>query len=90
MSKSAVRYFVRKVSAIKIAKGPRYRIRVKKPCVDVDSWELLALEASYGRSSLKTYHSSLKHLRMCTNKPLVIVDKGPWYRWAFESMRGSV
>jgi len=23
---------------------------------------------------------------MCTNKPLVIVDKGPWYRWAFESI----
>jgi putative transposase len=23
---------------------------------------------------------------MCTNKPLVIVDKGPWYRWAFERL----
>jgi hypothetical protein len=26
-----------------------------------------------------------KALKMCTNKPLVIVDKGPWYRWAFEA-----
>jgi hypothetical protein len=62
MSKSAVRYFVRKVSTIKIAKGPRYRIRVKKPCVDVDSRELLALEASYGRSSLKTLSFLIKAL----------------------------
>jgi len=23
---------------------------------------------------------------MCTNKPLVIVDRGPWYRWAFERL----
>jgi len=22
----------------------------------------------------------------CTNKPLVIVDRGPWYRWAFERL----
>jgi transposase-like protein len=48
--------------------------------VDVDSKELLALEASYGRSSL----NALSFL-MCTNKPLV--DKGPWYRWAFERLR---
>ena len=38
--------------------------------VDVDSKELLAIEASYGRSSLNA-------LKMCTNKPLVLVDKGP-------------
>jgi hypothetical protein len=23
---------------------------------------------------------------MCTNKPLVLVDRGPWYRWAFERL----
>ena len=70
MSKSAVRYFVRKVSTTKIAKGPRYRciamdetvLRVKKPCVDVDSWKLLALEASYGRSSLNTLSFLIKAL----------------------------
>jgi hypothetical protein len=32
------------------------------------------------------YHSLRKHLKMCTNKPLVIVDKGPWYRWTFERL----
>jgi hypothetical protein len=25
-------------------------------------------------------------LRMCTDKPLVLIDKGPWYRWAFERL----
>jgi transposase-like protein len=60
--------------------------------VDVYSRELLALEASYGRSCLNALAFLKKALKMCTNKPLVIVDKGPWYRWAFESigMRGSV
>jgi putative transposase len=50
--------------------------------VNVDSEELLGLEASYGRSYLHALSFLKKALRMCT-KPLVI-DKGPWYRWAFE------
>jgi transposase-like protein len=54
--------------------------------VDVDSKELLALEASYGRSSLNAPAFLKKALKMCTNKPLVLVDKGPWYRWAFERL----
>jgi putative transposase len=52
--------------------------------VDVDSKELLALEASYGRSCLNALTFLKKALKTCTNKPLVIVDRGPWYRWAFE------
>jgi transposase-like protein len=54
--------------------------------VDVDSKELLALEASYGRSSLNALAFLKKALRMCTDKPLVLVDKGPRYRWAFERL----
>jgi hypothetical protein len=27
-----------------------------------------------------------KALRMCINKPLVLVDKGPRYRWAFDRL----
>jgi transposase-like protein len=23
---------------------------------------------------------------MCTNKPLVLIDRGPWYRWALERL----
>jgi putative transposase len=68
------------------------KLRVKKSyvyiwsAVDVDSKELLALEASYGRSSLNALSFLKKALKMCTNKPLVLVDKGPWYRWAFERL----
>jgi transposase-like protein len=53
----------------------------------VDSKELLALEASYGRSSLNVLSFLKKALGMYTNKPLVIVDRGPWYRWALERLR---
>jgi uncharacterized membrane protein len=35
----------------------------------------LTLEASYGRSCLNTLAFLKKDLRMCTNKPLVIVDR---------------
>jgi transposase-like protein len=45
----------------------------------------LALEASYGRSSLNTLSFLKKALRMCT-KPLVLVDRGPWYPWALEGL----
>ena len=54
--------------------------------VDVDSKELLVLEASYGRSSLNALAFLKKALRMCINKPLVLVDRGPWYRWALERL----
>ena len=47
---------------------------------------MLALEASYGRSSLNALAFLKKALKMCTNKPLVIVDRGPWYRWVFERL----
>jgi transposase-like protein len=111
ISKSAVHYIAKRVSEIRVSKEPRYRrciavgetkLSVKGvyvyvwSAVDVDSKELLALEASYGRSNLNALTFLKKALKMCTNKPLVIVDKGPWYRWASErfgldySMRSSV
>jgi transposase-like protein len=54
--------------------------------VDVDSGEILAIYASRGRNIL----IAMKFLRIvmdrCINKPLVIVDRGPWYRWALERL----
>jgi putative transposase len=54
--------------------------------VDVDSDEILAIYASRGRNIL----IALKFLRMvlgrCINKPLIVVDRGPWYRWALERL----
>jgi transposase-like protein len=54
--------------------------------VDVDSGEILAIYASWNRNML----IAMKFLRMvlgrCLNKPLIIVDRGPWYRWALERL----
>jgi transposase-like protein len=54
--------------------------------VDVDSGEILATYASRSRNIL----IALKFLRIvldrCLNKPLIIVDRGPWYRWALEML----
>jgi transposase-like protein len=90
ISKSAVHYLARKVSSVKIAREPRYRrciafdetkLSVKGvhvyvwSAVDVDSRELLALEASYGGSCLNALAFLKEALRMCTDKPLVLVDR---------------
>ena len=54
--------------------------------VDVDSGEILAIYASRSRNML----IALKFLRIvmgrCINKPLIVVDRGPWYRWALERL----
>jgi transposase-like protein len=54
--------------------------------VDVDSGEILAIYASRSRNML----IALKFLRIvldrCLNKPLIIADRGPWYRWALERL----
>jgi len=101
ISKSAVHYLAKKVSEIRVARQPRYRrciainetkLSVKGinvyvwSAVDVDSKELLALEASYGRGSLNALAFLKKALKMCTNKPLALVDRGLWYRWALERL----
>jgi transposase-like protein len=54
--------------------------------VDVDSGEVLAVYASGSRNML----IALKFLRIvldrCINKPMIIIDRGPWYRWALERL----
>jgi transposase-like protein len=101
ISKSAVHYLAKKLSGVRVAADPRYRrciavdetkLSVKGVhvyvwfAVDVDSRELLALVASYGRSCLNALAFLKKALRMCTNKPLVLVDRGPWYRWTLKRL----
>jgi transposase-like protein len=55
--------------------------------VDMDSGETLAIYASWSRNMLI---AMMKFLRMvlgrCINKPLIIVDRGPWYMWALERL----
>jgi hypothetical protein len=45
--------------------------------VDVDSGELLALEASYERSCLNA---------LIISQADGVVDRGPWYRWALQRL----
>ncbi|MEM4006684.1 MAG: DDE-type integrase/transposase/recombinase, partial [Nitrososphaerota archaeon] len=88
-------------SKLKIVLESRYRrciaideteLKVEKTIVyvwstvDVDSKELLALEASYCRSCLNTLKFIKKLLKLCTNKPKIIVGRGPWYIWALQRL----
>jgi len=49
-------------------------------CVDVDSGEILAVYASWSRNMLIAMRFLKIVLDRCINKPLIMVDKGPWYR----------
>jgi transposase-like protein len=54
--------------------------------VDVDSGERLAVYASWSRSMLIAIKFMRIVLDRCINKPMIIVDRGPWYRWAMENL----
>jgi len=47
---------------------------------------LLAIDVSYGRSCLNTITLLKKTIKLCSNKPMVIVERGPWYRWTLERL----
>jgi transposase-like protein len=54
--------------------------------IDVDTEELLAVYASRQRAFVNTIEFSRRVLRTCTNRPVILVDGGPWYPWALERM----
>lgn len=55
--------------------------------IDVDSREILAVDASWQRSAMNAEHVLKKALTLCLNKPLILVDKGPWYLDALQSLQ---
>ena len=57
------------------------------PAIDVDSREILAVDASWQRSAMNAEHVLKKALTLCLNKPLILVDKGPWYLDALQSLQ---
>ncbi|MEM1944799.1 MAG: DDE-type integrase/transposase/recombinase [Nitrososphaerota archaeon] len=67
----------------------KLRVRDRLVCVwsavDVDSSELLALEASYG-NCLNALIFLMKALRLYLNKPEVIVDRGSMVSMALERL----
>jgi len=54
--------------------------------IDVDTNEILALYASRGRGIPCAIEFLRKVLDSCEGKPVIIVDRGPWYRWALERL----
>ena len=54
--------------------------------VDVDTWEVLAVWITRGRSGLKARMFIRSVLRRCKRHPRVVVDGGPWYRWALDRL----
>ena len=51
--------------------------------IDVNTREFRAMEATWGRGAPLFLR---KVLGRCTNGPLFVVDRGPWYGWAFKSL----
>ena len=54
--------------------------------IDVDTNEILALYASRGRGLPNAIKFLKMVLRSCDGKPIVVVDRGPWYRWALDRL----
>jgi putative transposase len=54
--------------------------------IDVDTNEILALYASKGRGIPIAIEFLRKVLDPCEGKPVIVVDRGPWYRWALERL----
>jgi transposase-like protein len=54
--------------------------------VDVDSGEILAIYASWSRNILIAMEFLRMVLGRCINKPVIVVDRGPCYRWALERL----
>ena len=52
--------------------------------VDIDSGEILAIYASWTRNMIVAMKFIRIVLDRCLNKPLIIVDRSPWYRWALD------
>ncbi|MEM4415244.1 MAG: DDE-type integrase/transposase/recombinase [Candidatus Caldarchaeum sp.] len=54
--------------------------------IDVDAGEIIAVYASRGRSMLNALTFLRMVLRACEGKPVVVVDRDPWYPWALKRL----
>jgi transposase-like protein len=52
--------------------------------VDVGTRELLTIKATKGRSAFYAMLFLKDLLKKCINRQTFVVDRGPWYSWAFE------
>jgi len=54
--------------------------------IDVDTNEVLAVYASRVRGIPSAIKFLRKVLDSCGGKPVIVVDRGPWYRWALDRL----
>jgi transposase-like protein len=54
--------------------------------IDIEDHVVLAVYASVSRTSFDAIFFLKKVLNYCENKPFILVDGGPWYRWAFQRL----
>jgi putative transposase len=101
-SHEAMRLWVKKIEHFNLNLAPKERrlvavdetkIKANGVCcfiwaaIDVDSRELLAIYVSWQRSILDSEAFLRKVLSTCTNKPVILADKGPWYPEAFDTFQ---
>jgi len=99
-SRESVRIWVHRFSSLfKPSRGARRLVAVDETvlkvngqicylwaAIDVDTNEILAIYASRGRGLPNAIKFLKMVLRSCDGKPIVVVDRGPWYRWALERL----
>ena len=54
--------------------------------VAIDTNEVLAVSASRGRVIPSAIKFLRKVLDSCEGQPVIVVDRGPWYRWALDRL----
>jgi len=54
--------------------------------VDADTFEVVHIEGSPGRSDLDALLFLKTVLKRRRGQPVVVVDRGPWYNWALDDL----
>jgi len=54
--------------------------------IDRHSYEVIHVEASPGRSELDALLFLQTVLERCRGRPVIIVDRGPWYNWSLDDL----
>lgn len=62
------------------------RMRYVSTSLDLSRRETISIGCTRSISSLSTINVTREALVLCRNKPVMIVDHAPWYKYAFESL----
>lgn len=54
--------------------------------IDIDDKTIVAVHISTSRTAFDAFYFLKMMLETCDNKPLIMVDRGPWYRWALKRL----